>query len=217
MNWKHSYLVAVLSVFGLATLATVVTADPAKSTNIGTEAKPEQQLPPGWTEADLQAYAEASTPGKMQEFLAREEGEWVGKSTMWMGPGGEGIASDTSAKVTVLMDGRYTRCEVQGEIPGMGPFNGLGIYGYDNVAKKFVATWLDNHSTGLMNGEGTLSKDEKTLTWKYTFHCPITKKPTIMRQVETFTSPTTKTMVMYGPDPKTGKEYKMMSIEMTRK
>ena len=27
-----------------------------------------------------------------------------------------------------------------------------------------------------MNGTGELSDDGKTMTWKYTFNCPITKK-----------------------------------------
>jgi hypothetical protein len=38
-----------------------------------------------------------------------------------------------------------------------------------------------------------------------------------MRQVETITGPTTKTLEMTGADPKSGKEFKMMSIELTRK
>ena len=38
-----------------------------------------------------------------------------------------------------------------------------------------------------------------------------------MRQVEKTTGPDTKTLEMFGPDPKSGKEYKMMTIELTRK
>jgi len=51
----------------------------------------------------------------------------------------------------------------------------------------------------------------------YTFNCPITKKPTAMRDVETITGPHSKTLEMFGADPKTGKEYKMMRIELTKK
>ena len=115
------------------------------------------------------------------------------------------------------MDGRYTRVEVAGEMPGMGPYNGFGVYGFDNVSQKFVCTWLDNHSTGMMTGEGDLSADGKQITWNFKYNCPITKKPTVMRQIESVGGGNTKTLEMHGPDPKSGKEFKMMEIEMTKK
>ena len=68
-----------------------------------------------------------------------------------------------------------------------------------------------------MTGTGTLSADGKTMTWNYNYHCPITKKPAVMRQVETNTGPNAKTLEMFGNDPKSGKEFKMMSMEMARK
>ena len=37
------------------------------------------------------------------------------------------------------------------------------------------------------------------------------------KQIEKSTGADTKTMEMFGPDPKTGKEFKMMTIELTRK
>ena len=42
------------------------------------------------------------------------------------------------------MDGRYLKSEMAGEMPGMGPYSGLGLIGFDNISKKFVATWADN-------------------------------------------------------------------------
>ena len=175
------------------------------------------KLPPGWTPADLERMMAAGTIGDMQKFLAAGKGEWSGKSTMWMFPGSEALVSDNTTSVTTLMDGRYTRVEVKGEIPGMGPFHGIGVYGYDNVSKKFVSSWIDNHSTGIMQGTGELSKDKKVLTWDYNCSCPLTEKPMKMREVETFVSENSRRMEMWGTDPKSGKEYKMMQIEMTKK
>ena len=68
--------------------------------------------------------------------------------------------SDTTSSVTSIMDGRFIKVEVKGDMPGMGPYHGVGVYGYDNAAKKFVSSWIDNHSTGIMQGEGELSKDK---------------------------------------------------------
>lgn len=176
----------------------------------------EMQLPPGWTMQDMQAVMEAGTPGKMHKWLAKDIGTWDAETTIWMTPDSEPMKSGGTATYTPMMDGRFIKCEIKGEMPGMGPYKGIGIYGYDNVSKNFVCSWIDNHSTGIMNGEGELSEDGKTLTWEFTHNCPLTKKPTAMREVETITGPNTKTFEMFGDDPKTGEEFKMMHIDYTK-
>jgi hypothetical protein len=198
--------------------AGLATAQETKPTAKKAAAAPAEapQLPPGWTAADLQAFMHAATPGKMHERLVADVGVWNGKNTMWMGPGTEPIKSDSTSTITAIMDGRFTRCEMKGEMPGMGPYNGLMISGYDNITEKFVSTWIDNMSTSFANGEGELSKDGKTLTWTFDCNCPLTKKPINMRQIETVTGPGTKTLEMFGTDPKSGKEYQMMRIELTK-
>jgi hypothetical protein len=192
---------------------TAVAAEPAPNSAPQSEFK----LPPGWTAEDLQACMVAGTPGKMHELLAQGTGEWTGKSRMWMGPDSQPVESACTSTVTALMDGRFFQVYMKGEMPGMGPYKGLGLYGFDNVSQKFGSTWIDNHGTGLMQGTGSLSPDGKTITWNYTFNCPITKKQAVMREVETITGANTKTLEMYGADPKSGKEYKMMQIELTKK
>ena len=174
------------------------------------------KLPPGWTLADMEACMAAGTPGKMQSHLARGVGTWSGKTTMWMFPDAPPMKSDCVSTVSPIMDGRFIKVEVKGEFPGMGPYTGQGTYGFDNVSQKFVSTWIDNHSTGIMNGEGSLSADGKLLTWKYSFNCPLTKKPTTLREVETVTGDNTKTLETFSVDPKSGKEYRMMLIELTK-
>lgn len=179
--------------------------------------QPEMKLPPGFTEADMQACVAAGTPGKQHEHLAKGAGTWECKTTMWMAPGAEPVTSGGTSTVTPFLDGRFTKVEMKGEMPGMGPYHGFGTYGFDNVQQKFVATWLDNHGTGIMHGTGDLSADGKVLTWTFHHTCPITKKPVVMREVETITGENTRTLEMYGTPPKGDKEYKMMSIAMTRK
>lgn len=180
-------------------------------------AQPADQLPPGWTQEDMKSYMDAATPGPMHAHLNKGIGTWTGKSLMWPAPGAEPTKSETTSVVTGLMDGKFVQVNVSGDIPGMGPFHGLGINGYDNVAKKFVSSWVDNMGTTMMIGTGELSANGKTLTWNYTFTCPIQKKAVAMRQVETSTGPNSMTLEMFGPEPKTGVEFKMMQIEMTRK
>jgi hypothetical protein len=83
--------------------------------------------------------------------------------------------------------------------------------------KKFVSSWIDNHSTAIMQGEGELSDDGKAITWEYKYSCPIAKKQVTMKEVATKTGPNSSTLEMWADDPKSGKNYKMMKIELTRK
>jgi hypothetical protein len=205
-----SLFVVVAVSFALAQPATEV-KPPAPA------GQPEMKLPPGWTEEDMKACMAAATPGQQQKLLTDGAGSWQGKVTMWMTPDSPPTESQCAVNVASIMDGRYITIDHKGEMPGMGPFHGTGTQGFDNVSQKYVGTWIDNHSTGIMNATGELASDGKTLTWTYSYTCPITKKPAVMRQIETVTSPTTKTLEMHGSDPKSGKEYKMMTIELTKK
>ena len=215
MNSRNLTLAAMIAIVGLAMVTGAIAL--AQAPKDAKSEKPELKLPPGWTPEDMQAVIAAGTPGKMHERLRNDAGQWTGQTTMWMAPGAEPLKSQCTSTVTPVMDGRYIKLEMAGEMPGLGPYSGLGFFGYDNVGQEFKAMWIDNHGTGMMNGTGKLSPDGKTLTWTYTHNCPITKKPTVMRDVETVTGSNTKTLESYGTDPKSGKEFKMMSIELTRK
>lgn len=201
-----------LACLGLVAIAAAAYAADAKKTDV-----PAVQLPPGWTAEEMERCIKAGTPGEGQARLMKDVGTWVGKSTVWMAPGMDPINSEVVAEYSPVMDGRYVRCEMSGNCPMMGPFQGLALFGFDNVSKKFVASMVDNHSTGIMQGEGELAKDGKTLNWEYVANCPREQKPVMLRQVETATSPTTKTLEMFVTDPKSGDEFKMMRIEFTKK
>ncbi len=223
---------SLFTVVGLAAIAGSVAlaqpakdakpAQPAKPAAPAKDAKPAAGQPehgmPGMSEQqqkDMQMCMEAATPGPQHAHLAKGVGTWNGKCKMWMAPDSEAMTMDCTSTVTSLMDGRFFKVEVTGSMMGM-PFTGSGINGYDNVSQKFVSTWFDNFGTGMMTGTGEQSADGKVLTWKYNFNCPITKKPIVMRQVETQTGPNSFTLEMFGPEPHSGKEFKSMEISFTR-
>lgn len=213
-----------LALVGIAAVATTIAiAQPAKDTKDTKATKPaavqpadQHQLPPGWTAEDMKAMEVAATPGKQHAHLAEALGTWTAKCSMWPAPGAEPMKSESTATITSVMDGKFTKCEWSGEMPGMGPFQGFGLYGFDNAGQKFQSVWIDNMGTGMMIGTGELSSDGKTMTWTYNYNCPIAKKPVVMREIEKITGKDTRTMEMHGADPKTGKEYKMMEMHMTR-
>lgn len=212
---KYAKFFSALVAVGLVVLVgSRVIAEPAKDAKPG--AQPEMKLPPGWTEEDMKACMSACMPGKMHGELAKRVGTWKGKSTMWMYPGAEPLTSECTSTVTPMLDGRFIKVEHTGEMPGMGPFAGFGLYGFDNVSQEFVSTWIDSCGTGMAHGTGELSADGKKLTMNRTFNCPLTKKAIAMREIETITGSNSKTLEIFCPDAKSGKEYKMLSVEFTK-
>lgn len=214
MNVKKLIAPACLIVLGLAAVAvSLATADTSGQPAAG--AAP--QLPPGWTQEDMMKCMKAGTPGEQHAALGKGVGEWAAKTTMWMTPDSEPMEGEAVWTLEPFMEGRYFKAEMDGDMPGMGPYHGFGLYGFDNVSREYVSMWVDNHSTGIMQGVGKMSDDGKKLTWTHTGNCPITEKPTKMREVDTVQSADSRTLDMYGQDPKSGKEFHMMHIELTRK
>ncbi|HMN40054.1 MAG TPA: DUF1579 domain-containing protein [Phycisphaerales bacterium] len=166
----------------------------------------------------MEAMQEAATPGPMHEWLAKGIGTWDGTIKMWESPdSAEAHESPCSSVVTSMMDGRFIKDEVSSTMMGM-PFQGFGIYGYNNTTQQFEANWIDNMGTMQMRMTGKLAADHKSMTWTSRFMCPVQKKEVGMREVQTWTGPDSIRLEMYGPD-MSGKvaEYKMMEINMTRK
>jgi len=163
------------------------------------------------------AWMEYATPGEMQKMLAKADGVWVSENTMWMENGGKPVMSTSETTNKMIMDGRYQVSEHKGDFMGM-PFEGMSIVGYDNSKKKFVSTWVDNMGTGIMNGEGDWNSSTKSIEFKGKMTDPSRPgKDCNFREVFTFIDDNTQRMEMYGPDSKTGKEFKTMEIKYTRK
>lgn len=165
---------------------------------------------------EQQACMEAGTPGEMHAKFAKEAGHWTAKTKSWEGPDAKPTDCEMTTNVTTIMGGRFLQCDVSGEMPGMGKFEGRGVYGFDNTSQKLQATWIDNVGTGQMIGTGEASTDGSTITWTYNYTCPVTKKATTMREVDRHVDENTKTITMFAIDPKTGKEYKMMEQTLKR-
>lgn len=164
----------------------------------------------------MEAWMQASTPGPMHARLARYEGTWAGEMKMWHWPGADVHKATCTTTNSIIFDGRFLRCESTGDMGEMAPFQGFGLFGFDNVSQKFQGLWIDNMGTGMAIGTGSLSDDGTTFTWNFKYDCAVTKKPTYMRMVERFIDDHTITAEVFGPWPFDGKEYKMMEITYRR-
>lgn len=163
------------------------------------------------------AWMDFATPGEMHKMLAKSDGAWAGENTMWMENGGKPMTSTSEVTNKTIFGGRYQVSEHKGNFMGM-PFEGMSITGYDNAKKKFVSNWIDNMGTGIMNMEGEWNASTKSIEFKGKMTDPSRPgKDCDVREVYTFVDDNTQKLEMYGPDSKTGKEFKTMEIKFTRK
>lgn len=164
----------------------------------------------------MKTMMEMGTPGEEHKMLAKGDGNWSAETTMWMEPGAPPVTGKGSAQNKMIMGGRYQQSSFKGDFMGM-PYEGAGVTGYDKAKKVFFTSWMDNMSTMIMNMEGRWNEATKSIEFKGRMLCPANGQECDMREVYKYVDDKTHIMEMYGPDMKTGKEFKGMEIKFTRK
>ena len=187
----------------------------AAVTNIKTSSTDEKWVPVD-SATEMKAWMDYSTPGESHKALAKSDGSWNGEVTMWHSADGAPMSSKATITNKMILGGRYQQSSFSGNFMGM-PFEGIGTLGYDNYLKKFVSTCVDNMGTGIMKMEGTWEEGSKSMTLTGSSVNHANGKECKMREVYKVVDANTEIMEMYGPDSKTGKEYKTMEIKFTRK
>jgi len=176
----------------------------------GATATPEEQKM-------MDAMMKAGTPGKPHQELAKQAGSWDLAVKAWMKPGAPPQESKGTAERTMILGGRVLSEKVTGDpMGGMGPFEGFGLSGFDNVSGKYWGTWTDNMGTGVMMSTGTCSEKTSTCTFKGSYMDPMTKKAKQTRMVEHWDG-ADKAVVSFYESGKDGKEARTMEITYTRK
>ncbi len=164
--------------------------------------------------AMAKAMAEMSTTGAEHEALKKAVGEWTVESTMFM-PGAPPMKSTGKATFTAMLDGKWVKQDYQGDMMGKA-FTGVGVSGYDTMAKKYVGTWYDSFSTALSNMTGESTDAGKSITYHSRMeHCPMSGGPLDQRMVLTMESADKMTFIAFNT-PEGGKEEKSMELIYTR-
>ncbi|GJL56196.1 MAG: hypothetical protein NPIRA02_33280 [Nitrospirales bacterium] len=170
----------------------------------------EQSMDP---KAMMEMYQKLATPGEPHALFASLAGNWTTTMKTWMEPGKPPMESTGTAKMTMLLDGRFLQQEFTGEMMGQ-PYSGVGIDAYDNMTKKYVTMWIDTMGTGMFMMEGTASADGKTITLKGSHPEPGGGQMS-HRAVWTIVDENTQTFDMYGTH-HGGEEMKVMELTYTR-
>jgi hypothetical protein len=171
----------------------------------------------GGTEAmdpAMKAWMDAATPGAAHQHLADMVGEWDTLVKSWMDPLAPPMESKGTSDMSMVLGGRYLLQQFHGEMMGQ-PFEGMGYTGYDNVQKKYVATWMDNMSTGIMTSVGTEDAETKKVTYIGKMWDAVTGTEMTVEEVVYMVAPDHHVFEMYMPGPD-GKQMKSMEIHYTR-
>jgi len=166
---------------------------------------------------------EMSKLNENHKLLAEMNGNWNYTIKMWMNPDPNAKPQESKGTATrkSIMGGRYVMMDVTGKMQMPGEdgkmkdlqFKGMGIEGYDNVKKKFVASWIDNMGTGIQSSEGTYDPATKTFTYTSEMEMmPGMKTP--VREVIKVTDKNHMTLEWY--ENHGGQEKKTMEINYTR-
>jgi hypothetical protein len=111
------------------------------------------------------------------------------------------------------VNGKMKMPGADGKLQDMN-FRGHSLEGYDNVKKKFVATWADNMGTGILMSEGTYDPATKSFTYTSEME-PMPGVKTKVREVLKIVD-SDHHMLEWFED-RGGQEVKTMEINYTRK
>ena len=165
--------------------------------------------------AAMDAMMKAATPGEPHKKLATMAGTFEVKTKMWMQPGAPPQESTGTSENKMVLGGRYLEQSYNGTMMGQ-PFSGMGMTAYDNVTKKYIGTWADTMTPGLMISTGSAGSTPNTIKMTGSLADPVTGKKMAVSEKVTITDADHHTLEMWGPGPD-GKNFKMMEIVYTRK
>jgi hypothetical protein len=116
----------------------------------------------GMAAADV-AYMAAAAPGPQHAAMAAIEGSYHADVKTWMDPTADPVVSSGKTEFKMILGGRYLVQHHSGSMMGQ-QFEGIGLTAYDNLAKQYVSTWVDNMGTGIMVTKGNYDASGKVLT-----------------------------------------------------
>jgi hypothetical protein len=163
----------------------------------------------------MEEYMKMGAPNENHDYLKFFVGQWNVTTTAWMQPGAPPVTSQNSAEAELVLGGRFLKMSVKGNMFGQ-PFEGLQIWGYDNLKKKYTILWIDNTSTSFYLSEATRDPSGKVWTETGLWPDQIAGGTVGVRMVTKIVSPDEYVGETYmtGAD---GKEFKTMENRLVRK
>ena len=166
------------------------------------------------TDEEMKAYMDYLTPGPFHKHLAQSEGNWDYQMKIFAEPGKDPVIERGTAKVEMILGGRYLQMTHEGTAWGM-PFQAIQIFGFDNVKQEFLAYWIDNMGTGFTVSSGKMDFNKGYLEMFGSFVDAAVKKDVNFRCVLKSTDIDNFSIQMYVT--KEGKESMLWDTAYSRK
>ena len=157
----------------------------------------------------------AMDPGEGQKRLEPLVGTFDVKILDWLDPSKPPIESKGVAVHTWVLGHRYVQTMLSAFVLGE-PFNAIGYAGYDNIQKKYVASYMDSGSTGMEWYTGAMDPDGKSGKMTATIYDAITLKPVKLEMRVSFTPDGDHVTELWQPDA-SGKMIKVIELHYTRR
>jgi hypothetical protein len=97
---------------------------------------------------------ELGRPGPEHAALAPMVGAWRGAVTYWPFPDAPPVTQEATAEKRWILGGRFLEVAFHSTMGGE-PFEGRAVVGYDRTAGRYVSTWMDSLSTGILHLAGS--------------------------------------------------------------
>lgn len=165
--------------------------------------------------AMVTALNNAMDPGEGQKKLEFLVGTFDVKIRTWIDPSKPPIDSMAVAVTTWVLGHRYVQTILSGFVMGE-PFNGIGYAGFDNVAKRYQACYMDSGSTSMEWYTGVMDPDGKLAKMTATIYDAMTLKPTKAEMRLKIAANGDHITELWQADP-SGKMVKVIEFQYTRK
>ncbi len=201
---KRLPLLALTASLAILPAATAFAADPPA----------QQGMDPNMA-AMMEAMAAAGKVGEQHKMLGKYVGDWTYSIKMWMDPSAPPMELGGTMHGDSMLGGRYVHSTWKGDFMG-APFEGHSTEAYDNVTGRFMNTWIDNQSTGILYSTGSASADGKSITYQGEMTDPVSHQKSATKSVITWLSDDSFKNESFWTDP-SGKLVPSMVIVATRK
>ncbi|MFG0253241.1 MAG: DUF1579 domain-containing protein [Phycisphaerales bacterium JB038] len=165
---KHRLAIAVIAL--IATSLFFVTRAASQSQD-------EQGSPmgdPAQMQEMMEIWMKFAAPGEPHHAMMGQAGKWNTTLKSWMaGPDGPATESSGEATMKATLGGRWLMERHTSEMMGM-PFEGFGVFGYDNYKEQYVGMWVDNMSTAMYIAYGAANEAGDVITMEGTMDEPMT-------------------------------------------
>ena len=169
------------------------------------------------TDAEIAAAMEkAMTPGEAQKKLDFLVGTFDVTIRTWLDPSKPPYESTATSVATWVLGNRYVQQMLAGYIAGE-PWSGIGYAGYDNVAKRYVATYMDTGSTGMEWYTGTMDASGKLAKMTATIRDEVTGKTRTLEMRLRIADNGDHVTELWESNLSGGKMAKIMELQYTRK